>query len=559
MWQGADGAECRFLRRNLSLGELAREVSDPALFLNEWAASASSQHFDGSAPLPASVLGGIGISRLAKSPFFGTIEFPSFFGIQAIGRESRLLPRGPTLATEFKNIPTSRDCKGRYAFVSLGCPKNTVDSERMMGLLKLDGYELVADPEGSDFVIVNTCGFIERARDESFAAIDEMLALKESGQTKGVIVSGCLAERQKEQLLVDRPGIDSLVGVFGREEITRIADRLVGDLEEQRVVFQPAPIRALPDTDRLQITPQHFAYLKISEGCDRLCTFCAIPGMRGKHATKPMDDVIAEAEQLARAGVRELNIVAQDTTYYGIDLYGEPRLAELLERLDRVEGLDWIRLMYFYPMHIDDRLLETIAGAKRIVPYIDMPLQHADDVMLRRMARRVNRPDTERLIEQMREKIPGLVLRTTFITGFPGETDAQFETLVEFVERHRFERMGVFTYSLEPGTPAARLPDQVPEPVKEARRDRLMEVQQQIAFDWNERQVGRRIPVLIDRQVEGQRSAWIGRSAADAPDVDSVIYVTETDSRLYPGAMVDTEIVQFQAYDLVGVAVAPPA
>src|SRR6476620_3001663 len=239
-----------------------------------------------------------------------------------------------------------KDSKGTYAFVSLGCPKNLVDSERMLGLLKIDGYDLVSEPEGADFVVVNTCGFIERARTESFTAIDEMLALKKAGGTKGVIVSGCLAERQKEDLLIARPSIDYLVGVFGREEITRVADRLVGNLEEQRTVFQPAPIRALPDTDRLRITPRHFAYLKISEGCDRLCTFCAIPKMRGKHASKPIEEVVAEAQQLAADGVRELIIVAQDTTYYGLDLYGEPRLTELLQRLDKVDGIEWIRIMY---------------------------------------------------------------------------------------------------------------------------------------------------------------------------------------------------------------------
>ena len=279
---------------------------------------------------------------------------------------SQLILTGNSLSQEYKNPVDTADYKGKYAFVSLGCPKNTVDSERMMGLLKLDGYELIAEPAKSDFVIINTCGFIERARKESFSAIDEMLELKRNGQTKGVIVSGCLAERQKEQLLIDRPDIDSLVGVFGREEITRIADRLVGDLEEQRAVFQPAPIRALPDEDRLQITPPHLAYLKISEGCDRLCTFCAIPKMRGKHATKPIEQIIAEATQLAETGVKELIIVAQDTTYYGMDLYGEPRLKQLLKELDKIEGLRWIRLMYFYPMYIDDELLEIILFHKMI-------------------------------------------------------------------------------------------------------------------------------------------------------------------------------------------------
>ena len=462
------------------------------------------------------------------------------------------------LSTTIKPQPTSRDFKGKYAFVSLGCPKNTVDSERMMGLLKLDGYELVADPAKSDFVVVNTCGFIEQARKESFAAIDEMIELKRSGKTKGVIVSGCLAERQKEEMLEQRPEIDSLVGVFGRDEITKIADRLVGDLEEQRTIFQPAPIRALSDTGRLQITPQHFAYLKISEGCDRLCTFCAIPKMRGKHATKPMESVIAEATELASKGVRELNIVAQDTTYYGRDLYGESRLTELLGELNKVDGLDWIRLMYFYPMYIDDALLDVIASSEKILPYIDMPLQHADDTMLKRMSRRVNRPDTEKLITNMRERIPGLALRTTFITGFPGETDEQFETMVQFVERFKFERMGVFTYSFEPDTPAAKLENHIEESVKEERRERLMQVQQKIAFEYNESLQSKHLEVIIDHPIEGQPNAWLGRTIYDAPDVDSIIYVTQTDHQLTPGNLVTTEIVGSKGYDLIGVAVDAP-
>jgi ribosomal protein S12 methylthiotransferase len=462
------------------------------------------------------------------------------------------------VSTDFKNIPQSRDVKGRYAFISLGCPKNTVDSERMMGLLKLDGYQLVSDPEDSDFVIVNTCGFIEAARKESYGAIDEMLKLKRSGKTKGVIVSGCLAERQKEEMLVDRPDIDSLVGVFGREAITKIADRLLGDLEEQRTVFQPAPIRALSDQDRLQITPQHFAYLKISEGCDRLCTFCAIPKMRGKHATKPMENVLSEAQQLADQGVRELIIVAQDTTYYGMDMYGEPRLAELLEKLDQTKGLDWIRLMYFYPMYIDDRLLKVIANAEKIVPYIDMPLQHADDVMLKRMSRRVNQAQTNEQISRMRELIPDLVLRTTFITGFPGETDEQFETLVDFNRRHKFERMGVFTYSFEPDTPAAKMEGHLDEETKNRRRDQLMEVQQEVMFRYNKRQIGKKIDVIIDQAVPNQPKAWVGRSKGDAPDVDSLVFVTETDHRLEPGQIVPCEVVTFSDYDLVAVAVDAP-
>lgn len=443
--------------------------------------------------------------------------------------------------------------KGNYSFVSLGCPKNLVDSERMLGLLQLDGYQLVHDPDGADFVIVNTCGFIERARDESFATIREMLDLKSQGRIKGVIVSGCLAEREKEQLLETHPGIDHLVGVFGREHVTKVADRLLGGLVEQRTVFQPAPITPLVDRNRMRITPRHFAYLKISEGCDRLCTFCAIPKMRGKHATKPMEEVIAEAKELVADGVRELIIVAQDTTYYGMDLYGEPRLAELLRQLDQIEGLRWIRLMYLYPMYFTDELIDVIAGAKRIVPYLDMPLQHINDTMLKRMQRRVNRAETETLLAKLRQKIPNLTMRTTFITGFPGETDEQFNELVEFVREQRFERAGVFTYSLEGDTPAARLPEHLDEAVKESRREQLMAVQQEQAFAWSESRVGEQIEVLIDSQVPGETDAWIGRSTADAPDVDAVVYVSG--KKLKTGQFVKAEIVAAQGYDLIGAAV----
>lgn len=446
--------------------------------------------------------------------------------------------------------------KGRYAFVSLGCPKNLVDSERMLGMLQLDGYQLVNDPNGADFAIVNTCGFIEQARQESFGAIDEMLELKRQGKLRGVIVSGCLAERQKESLLVDRPEIDQLVGVFGREEVTKVADRLIGGLAEQRSVFQPAPTHTLPDNQRLRITPKHFAFLKISEGCDRLCTFCAIPKMRGKHITKPMETVVAEARELAADGVRELVIVAQDTTYYGLDLYGETRLPQLLRELENVEGLDWIRLMYLYPMYFSDELVETIASSRRIVPYLDMPLQHASDSMLRRMQRRVTRDETETLLAKLRASIPNLVMRTTMITGFPGETEQHVAEMEDFIKTQKFERLGVFTYSYEPDTPAARLPDHLPEEVKLARRDHLMAVQQEIAFDWNNAQIGRQVDVLIDTPVPEQPDAWIGRSYADAPDVDGIVYVTG--AGLAAGKFVNCEIVARNEYDLVGVAVGEP-
>lgn len=458
----------------------------------------------------------------------------------------------------FKELPViePKSTKGTYAFVSLGCPKNLVDSERMLGLLQLDGYQLVAEPAGADFVVVNTCGFIESARTESYGAIRDMLDLKKRGETRGVIVSGCLAERQKETLLEECPEIDHVVGVFGREEITKVADRFIGDLQEQRSVFRPAPIRALPDRDRFRITPRHFAYLKISEGCDRLCTFCAIPMMRGKHASKPIDEIVAEAEQLVHDGVRELIMVAQDTTYYGLDLYGKPRLTDLLNELEQVDGIDWIRLMYFYPMYVDDELIDTIAQSDKIIPYLDMPLQHINNEMLRRMARRVTRQETESLLNKLRQRIPDLAMRTTFITGFPGENEQQFEELVAFVRQQKFERMGVFTYSLEPDTPAARLPGHLSEELKEERRSHLMEVQQQLTFDWNQGQVGQQMDVVLDRPYEEQQDVWLGRTYADAPDVDGMVYVTGTD--LHAGQFVPCEVVATSEYDLVAAPIGEP-
>jgi ribosomal protein S12 methylthiotransferase len=447
-------------------------------------------------------------------------------------------------------------CRGTFAMVSLGCPKNLVDSERMLGLLREDGWQLVGEPAGSDLVVVNTCAFIDASRTESYAAINEMLDLKKAGGTRGVIVAGCLAERQKEALLDELPGVDAVIGVFSRDEIARAAERLVGGLGDQRSVFRPAPARALPDTGRMRVTPRHMAYLKISEGCDRTCTFCAIPKMRGKHATKPIEEVVREARELAADGVKDLVIVAQDTTYYGIDLYGEPRLVELLGELERIEGIEWIRLMYLYPIHFTDQLIEKIATSPKILPYLDLPLQHASDPVLKRMQRRVNRAATEELLAKLRERIPGLVLRTTFITGFPGETPEQFAELVEFARRWRFERVGVFTYSLEPDTPAARLDGHLPDDEKAARRDELMRMQQSIAHDHARRQVGRILEVIVDRQSEEREDVWIGRSPADAPDIDCVVYVTApgtSAAKPLTGRIVRVEIVAAAGYDLAGV------
>jgi ribosomal protein S12 methylthiotransferase len=446
--------------------------------------------------------------------------------------------------------------RGTFSIVTLGCPKNLVDSERMLGLLRDDGWQLVPEPAGSDLVIVNTCAFLEASRRESYGVIEEMLALKRAGDTRGVIVAGCLAERQKEGLLEELPGLDAVIGVFSRDEVAKTAERFIGRLGEQRSVFRPAPARALDDSGRLRVTPRHVAYLKISEGCDRTCTFCSIPRMRGKHATKPIEEVVREARELAADGVKELVLVAQDTTSYGIDLYGEPRLVELLAALEAIDGIEWIRLMYLYPIHFSDRLIATIAASPKILPYLDMPLQHASDSVLKRMQRRVNRAATEELLGKLRGAMPDLVLRTTFITGFPGETREQFEELLDFARQWRFERVGVFTYSLEHDTPSARLDGHLPEEEKAARRDELMRVQQEIAHDHAHRQVGRVLDAIIDRPSDERDDVWLGRTKADAPDIDCLVYVTDPDARpgrSLAGRILPVEVVAAAGYDLAAV------
>ncbi|MEO9930232.1 30S ribosomal protein S12 methylthiotransferase RimO [Rhodopirellula bahusiensis] len=452
--------------------------------------------------------------------------------------------------------PETGKPRGRYAVVSLGCPKNLVDTEQMLGRLDADGYRMVDSVDGADFVVVNTCGFIDSARDESMAAIDEMLALKRDGKLRNVVVTGCLAERQQDKLLQARPDIDALVGVFGRNDIVSVVDELYSGLQEQRTIFKPAAVNPLSDAMRSAVTPRHFAYLKISEGCDRLCTFCAIPKMRGKHFSKPIEQIVDEAKRLGDSGVREIVVVAQDTTYYGMDRYGEPRLNQLLQELEKIESVDWIRLMYFYPMYIDDALIDTLASAKRIVPYIDMPLQHASDRMLKRMARKTTRALQTDIVQKLRSRIDSLVMRTTMITGFPGETEEDFVELMDFVQESRFENLGVFTYSIEEDTPAARLPNRVDPEVAARRRDDLMELQQQIAFDWNDARVGGTEEVLIDAEMPEQEGVFIGRTRSEAPDVDGLVYVSQVDpdSPVEIGQIRPCEIVASQGYDLVAAA-----
>ena len=444
------------------------------------------------------------------------------------------------------------DAKGTYAFVSLGCPKNLVDSETMLGKLAAGGYALVDDPDGADFVVVNTCGFIGPSREESKSVVREMLDLKAAGRTGGVVVAGCLPGRVgAEQVRRDLPGVDHVVNVFGRDEIGTVADRLtetrrgVSPLSEQRDVFRPAAIRALDDTARLRITPDHFAYLKISEGCSRTCTFCSIPMMRGKHVTKPVEQVVAEARELAADGVKELVLVAQDTTYYGLDLYGEVRLAALLRALEEVDGIEWVRLMYLYPVHFTDELIDVIAGSGKVLPYLDMPLQHVADRVLKRMTRRTTRAKTEELVGKLRDRIPNLVLRTTMLVGFPGETEAEFDQLVDFITDHRFERLGAFPFSPEPGTPSMKFDGHLPPEVAQERADALMAAQQPAAFAFADSLVGYELDVLVDSDEGG--GVYTGRTFADAPEIDASVRLTGEDIEV--GEFVPAELTARNGYD----------
>jgi len=456
------------------------------------------------------------------------------------------------LTAEMSSSADREKALGRCSLIALGCPKNLVDGERILGLLRDAGWEMTVDPEEADIVVINTCGFLRSAREESFAVIEEMLKLKRKGKIRGVIVAGCLVERDRQALLDRFPEVDQLVNVFARDEITEAAARIQNGIQEQRTIFQPASVVPLDDRRRLRVTPRHLAYLKISEGCDRLCTFCVIPHIRGRHVSKPVEVIVEEARELVADGVRELVLVAQDLTYYGLDLTGRPMLAELLRRLREVPGVRWIRLMYLYPMHITDDLIAVLREGEPIIPYLDLPLQHINDRILKRMKRRVNRREIETLLARLRESIPGLVLRTTMIVGFPGETEEEFEELVSFVQTQRFERLGVFEYSREPGTPAVRLKDHLPRRVIRVRRERLMAVQQKIAFEFAEAQVGRNVIVLLDQPYPEQKRVLVGRTYADAPEIDGVVYVSG--KNLKPGQFVTCEVVTANGYDLVAVA-----
>ncbi|NCF55699.1 MAG: 30S ribosomal protein S12 methylthiotransferase RimO [Planctomycetia bacterium] len=436
--------------------------------------------------------------------------------------------------------------------VSLGCPKNLVDSEVILGRLGAEGFVVSQEPETSDILMVNTCGFIESAKEESINEILELVKLKEEDPAKRVVVAGCLGQRYPEELAKEIPEIDAIVGMSEYPKMPAILNKLMSEVREareaDRVHVGDITHPAYSEDSRLRLTPGHSAYLKISEGCDNPCTFCSIPSFRGRFRSKDPQHVIREAHEWVASGTREINLISQDLTSYGSDIDGDYLLPEIMGELDKVEGIDWIRLLYTYPYKFSDEMIDAVARLERVIPYIDMPIQHIDDTMLKRMGRRMGEKDTVELFRKMRDRIPNLVLRTTFIVGFPGETREMFQKLIDFVKEFRLERVGVFTWSPEEGTPAEKLPDRVPREEQERRREELYLVQQQVAFDWNRERVGTEVDVLLDSECD-KTGQWLGRSFAEAPEIDSVIRIPTNAGEI--GDIVRCRIVEMDEYDLI--------
>jgi ribosomal protein S12 methylthiotransferase len=442
---------------------------------------------------------------------------------------------------------------------TLGCPKNRVDSEVMLGTLAQAGYRLVQDPARADVIVVNTCGFIESAKEESVEAILELAALKAEGRCKKLVVAGCLTQRYHRELARQIPEADHFVGTGAYQDIARI----VADAQAERVIVPDPDFVHAASTPRVNSLPSHGAYLKIAEGCDNACAFCIIPRLRGPQRSRPVDDLVAEAEQLAAQGVVELSLVAQDLTAWGQDLPGRPRLHHLLPALCQVDGLRWIRLHYAYPRDFPDALVEVIAREPRIAKYLDMPLQHSSDRLLRSMKRGRDSRFLRQLLARIRERVPGVAIRTALIVGLPGETEEDFQGLLRFVEEQRFERLGVFTYSREEGTDAAAMPGQVPEKVKRSRFEQVMALQQGIAREHQRAMVGRRLEVLVEGRAEETEHLLAGRHAQQAPEIDGLTYLNEFavpgekgGGTAYPGEMVTVEVTEAGDYDLVGRVVA---
>ncbi len=432
--------------------------------------------------------------------------------------------------------------------ISLGCDKNLVDSEVMLGLLASRGYEMIDDEQEADIIVVNTCCFIHDSKQESVDNILYMAEYKKTGKLKALIVTGCLAERYRQEIIDEIPEVDAVLGTTAYDRILDAVDEAL----EGKHFLEMEDLQALPvvDTKRQITTGGHFAYMKIAEGCDKHCTYCIIPKIRGTYRSVPMEQLIKEAEELAAQGVKELILVAQETTLYGKDLYGEKSLHKLLKELCKVSGIQWIRILYCYPEEITDELIQVIKEEPKICHYLDLPIQHANDEILKRMGRRTSKQELIDIVTKLRKEIPDICLRTTLITGFPGETEEQHQELVEFVDEMEFDRLGVFTYSPEEDTPAATMPDQIDEEVKLERQAELMELQQEIAFDTAENMIGREMLVMIEGKIADE-PAYVGRTYRDAPKVDGLIFV-ETGELLMSGDFAKVTVTGAEEYDLIG-------
>jgi ribosomal protein S12 methylthiotransferase len=444
----------------------------------------------------------------------------------------------------------------KVGFISLGCPKNLVDSEVMMGRLKQEGYELTSDAAEADTLVVNTCGFIDAAKKESIDAILEAARLKSEGKCQRLVVAGCLVERYRDELRAEMPEVDAFIGTSQINDITTVADSRVNtrSLPVLPLGNQTATYLYDESTPRVLATPGHFAYVKIAEGCDRPCAFCFIPQMRGHFRSRRFGSVVAEAKQLVEQGVREIILVAQDSSRYGEDLGEADALAHLMRELCRLEGVEWVRVMYTYPTHISDAFLDVLASEPKAVKYLDMPLQHASRNVLKLMKRGGNRESLERLVERVRARVPGIAVRTTFITGFPGETEEDFAELQAFIRNVEFDRVGVFTYSDEEGTPAFDLPGKVDPKVARARCANLMRAQSRISLRKNRARVGEVVRVLFEGASEETDLLWQGRMGTQAPDIDGCVLINDAPDGFAPepGLFVNVEITEAQQYDLVG-------
>ena len=436
----------------------------------------------------------------------------------------------------------------KILFISLGCDKNLVDSEVMLGILADRGFEMTDTEDDADIIIINTCCFINDAKEESINTILEMAEYKKTGPCKALIVTGCLAQRYKQEIVDEIPEVDAVIGTSKYDEIFDAVDQaLKGSL-----FLDVDDLDRLPSVPgkRILTTGGHYAHLKIAEGCDKHCTYCIIPKIRGNYRSVPMEQLLAEAASLAEQGVKELILVAQETTLYGMDLYGKKSLHILLQELAKIKGIRWIRILYCYPEEIYPELIETIKNEKKVCHYLDMPIQHASDAILKRMGRRTTKAQLKETVSLLRKEIPDIVLRTTLIAGFPGETQEQHEELMEFVDEMEFERLGVFAYSPEENTPAASMPDQIPEEVKEERRDAILELQQEIAFDKAADMVGRTLYAMIEGKVADE-PAYVARTYADSPDIDGYVFVN-TGEMLMSGDFVKVKITGSAEYDLIG-------